>query len=92
MNRRTATVVVCVVDAVACASIALATFLSGSDPATIGLDQAAGIVVIGLFLVTGAPAIVLVRLRRAPMAALVLALAFPALLIALLVVAVVAFA
>ena len=92
MNRRTATVIVCVVDAAACALIALATFLSGSDPATKGLDQTAGIAVIALFLVTGAPAIVLVWLRRAPMAALALALAFPALLIALFVAAVIAFA
>ena len=92
MKLRTATGIVCVVDAAAWALIALATLMSGSDPATLGLDRAAGLVVTVLFLLTGAPAIVLVWLRRAPNTALVLAAAFPGLLIGAFVATVIAFA
>ena len=77
MNRRTTTIAVCLVDAAAWAFVAFAAFTSGSDAATRGLDQGAGLIVTGLFLVTGAPAIALTWMRRAPTAALVLALAFP---------------
>jgi hypothetical protein len=78
-------------DAAAWAVVALAMFFSGSDQATLGLDRTAGMIVTGLFLVTGAPAVALTLLRRAPVAALSLALAFPAVLAAAFVAAVVAF-
>ena len=78
MTLRTATIAMCVVNVVALALVAFATFGSGSDAATRGLDVGAGLVVTALFLVTGAPALVLTWLRRAPRAALILAVAFPA--------------
>jgi hypothetical protein len=77
MNRRIATIVIGLLDALGCAVVAVATYNSGSDPATIGFDCAAGVIVTGLFVVTGLPALVLAYLRRAPKAALALALAFP---------------
>ena len=67
-------------------------FLSGSDPATKGLDRTAGLVVTILWLLTGLPAFVLVLRRRAPKAALLLALAFPAAFVVMFAAAVVAFA
>jgi len=70
---RTVTVAVCVLDAAAWVFVALATFSSGSDPATRGLDQAAGIAVTALFAITGAPALALTVLRRGPRVALTLA-------------------
>ena len=92
MKLRTATIVVGVVDAIAWALVAIATFLSGSDAATKGLDEGAGLIVTALYLVTGAPALALVLLRRAPVTALTLALAFPLGFAALFVAALVAFA
>ena len=92
MKRRTATIIICLVDAAAWAFLAFATFLSGSDAATKGLDEGAGLVVTALFLVTVAPALALALLGRAPTVALVLALAFPTAFAALFVVAVIAFA
>ena len=92
MNRRTATIIVCVVDAAAWVVVAFAAFASSSDAATKGLDQGAGLVVTALFLVTGAPAIALTVLGRAPTAALVFALAFPVAFGAAFVAAVIAFA
>jgi hypothetical protein len=92
MNRRIATIILCLVDAAAWAFVAFAAFTSGSDAATRGLDQGAGLLVTGLFLVTGAPAIALTLMRRAPIAALVLALAFPVAFGAAFVAAVIAFA
>ena len=91
MNRRTATVIVCVVDTAAWVLIAIATVMSGSDPATKGLDEAAGLAATALFLVTGTPALVLVWLRRAPVTALVLALAFPVVLLTMFIAAIMAF-
>ena len=91
MNVRTGTILACAFDAVVCAVGAWVTFGSGSDPATKGLDQTAAIVVTVLFLLTGAPAIALTLLRRAPVAALVLALVFPGALLAAFIAAVVAF-
>lgn len=56
------------------AGLAVANALfSGSDPATRGLDQAAGLLLAGLFLVSGAPALVLAYLNRWLGAALVIA-------------------
>jgi hypothetical protein len=90
MNRRTATLVVAVIDAIAWAVIALAAFMLRSDAATKGLDAAAGWAVTALFLVTGAPALVLAWQQRAPVTALLLALAFPALFAALFIAVLVA--
>lgn len=92
MNRRSATIIVSLLDAVAWVGVAFATFMSGSDAATKGLDQGAGLIVTALFLVTGAPALALALLGRAPVAALVLALAFPVAFAALFVAALMAFA
>jgi len=92
MNRRTATIVVCVIDAAVWAVVAFAAFFSGSDPATKGLDEVAGWVVTALFLISAVPASILVYLRRAPTTALILALAFPAAFALAFVAAVVAFA
>jgi hypothetical protein len=92
MKLRTATIIVCVVDAIAWGFVAIATFMSGSDAATKGLDEGAGLVVTALFLVTGAPALALALLGRAPATALTLALAFPIAFAALFVAALIAFA
>jgi hypothetical protein len=92
MRLRTVTIAVCVLDGVAWVLVAFVTFLSGSDPATKGLDQAAGIAATALFAVTAAPAVVLTAFRRAPRAALVLALGFPGMVALLIVAAIVAFA
>lgn len=91
MNRRAVTVGVALLDAAGCVAVALASYNSGSDPATIGFDQAAGVIVFALFLLTGLPALVLSYLRRAPRTALILALAFPALFAVLFLAAVVIF-
>ncbi|HEV8552284.1 MAG TPA: hypothetical protein VGR65_02710 [Casimicrobiaceae bacterium] len=66
--------------------------MSGSDAATKGLDEGAGLIVTALFFVTGAPALALAVLCRAPKTALTLALAFPAAFAVLFVAAVIAFA
>jgi hypothetical protein len=92
MKLRNATIIVCLVDAAVWVFVAFATFISGSDAATKGLDEGAGLIVTALFLVTGAPALALVLLGRAPKTALTLALAFPAAFAVLFVAAVIAFA
>jgi hypothetical protein len=92
MNLRTATIIVCIVDTAAWIVVLFATIGSGSDAATKGLDQGAGLVVTALFLVTGAPALALTLLGRGPVTALVLSLAFPVLFAAVLVATVIAFA
>ena len=74
-----------------CAVVAVAAYNSGSDPATIGFDYAAGVIVTGLFVVTGLPALIIASLRRAPRTALALALAFPAVFVLLFVVTVIVF-
>ena len=91
VKLRTATIVTCVVDAAVWAAIAWAAYSSGSDQATIGLDRGAGIVVTALFLATAAPAIALTVLKRGPVTALVLALAFPVVFAVAFIAAVVAF-
>jgi hypothetical protein len=91
MNLRTATIIAGLVDAAVWAFVAFAAFTSGSDAATRGLDEGAGLVVTALFLVTGAPALALGLSGRAPRTALTLALAFPAAFAALFVAALVAF-
>ena len=77
MTMRTTTIIACVFNAVVWALFAFEMFLSGSDPATSGLDAAAGYVVTALFLATVVPALALIAFGRAPKAALTLALAFP---------------
>ena len=78
MTFRFATIIVSVLDFVASIFIASATFLSGSDQATKGLDNVAGMAVTALILVTGVPALVLALKARGARTALALALAFPA--------------
>jgi hypothetical protein len=68
--------------------LAIIYFWPGSDPATKGLDRAAAWATTILFVVTGAPALVLAVRGRAPRLALTLALAFPIVSLALLIVAV----
>ena len=78
MNRRAITIAVALLDAAASAVVAVASYTSGSDPATVGFDYAAGVIVGVLFLLTGLPALILSYCKRAPRTALILALAFPA--------------
>lgn len=85
LKTRVAAFIIGALDAVAWALIAMATFLSGSDPATRGLDIAAGIAVTALFLLTGLPARVLSWRDRMPRLALGLALAFPGVFAVLLI-------
>lgn len=92
MKLRTATILVCAGDFAAWAIIAFVTFNSGSDPATRGLDQGAGVFVTALFLVTVVPAVALALSGRAPVTALVLALVFPAGFMVAFVAAIMAFA
>jgi hypothetical protein len=87
---RAATIVIGLLDALACAVVAVDSYNSGSDPATIGFDYAAGEIVTGLFVVTGLPALILASSRRAPRTAL--ALAFPAASVLLFVATVIVFA
>lgn len=84
--------IVCAVDFAAWCAVVLATVMSRSDAATKGLDQAAGLIISALYLVTGAPAITLTLLGRGPRTALLLALAFPGVLVVAFVAAVVALA
>ena len=91
MRLRTVTIAVCLLDALVWAGVALATFCAGSDPATKGLDHAAGVAVTTLFALTTAPALVLTGARRASRTALTLAVTFPALVVLLLVAAIAAF-
>lgn len=78
MNLRIATLIIGAFDMVAWVLLTMGTFLSQSDPATKDLDTLAGIVVTALFLLTGAPALVLAwRAIMLPLG-LALAIAFPA--------------
>jgi hypothetical protein len=92
MNIRIVTIVIGFLDALVSAVIAVASYNSGSDPATIGFDYAAGAIVAVLFAVTGLPALIVAYRRRAPRTALGLALAFPALFVVLFVATVIVFA
>jgi hypothetical protein len=91
MNKRAITIAVALLDAAGCAVVAVASYNSGSDPATIGFDYAAGVIVGVLFLLTGLPALVLAYRRRSRRTALILALAFPAVFAVLFLAAVVIF-
>jgi hypothetical protein len=92
MTIRVATMIIGLLDAAGWIVVAFMTFLSGSDPATKGLDLGAGAVVTALFLVTGAPALVLTGMDRAPRTALMLALGFPAVFVVLFIAVVIALA
>ena len=70
-------------DASAWLFLAALFFMSEADPATRGLDNAAGVAVTGFFLVSAVPALLLAARRRAPRTALLLALAFPGLVLLL---------
>jgi hypothetical protein len=91
MNVRVATIVIGILDALGWAAAAWAYFDSNSDHATIGFDNAAGVIVTGLFVVTAVPALILAGLRRAPRTALALALAFPAVFVLMFAAAVIVF-
>jgi hypothetical protein len=91
VNRQAITVAIALLDAAGCIVVAVAAYNSGSDPATIGFDYAAGVIVSALFLLTGLPALILTYLKRAPRTALILALAFPAIFAILFITAVVIF-
>jgi hypothetical protein len=92
VRLRTATLLVCAVDFAAWVIIGFGTFGSGSDAATRGLDQGAGVLLTALFLGSVVPAVALVLAGRAPVTALVLALAFPAGFVVAFVAALIAFA
>jgi hypothetical protein len=77
LSVRAATLILCLLDAVAWLCLAAAYFMSGSDPATKGFDIAAGTIVTILFVITAVPALLFALLRRLPKTALALALAFP---------------
>ena len=88
MRAWRAALVIAILDSVAWPLIAGAMLLSGSDPATRGLDKFAALAVTVLYVVTGAPALVVLSKTWAPRVALVLALAFPAVFAALFVAAI----
>ena len=69
--------ILCAVDLALWVLILAALLLSGSDPATAGLDTAAAAAVTILFALTALPAFLLARARRALNLSLGLALAFP---------------
>jgi hypothetical protein len=92
MTARIAAMIIGGLDAAAWLLVCAGTFFSQSDPATKGLDNFAGLIVTGLFLVTVAPALLLAWRNRVPRLALALAIGFPAAFAALFIVAVVVFA
>ena len=92
MTARAVALIIGILDAAVWLLVAGAMILSRSDPATKGLDHVAGVAVTVLFLLTAAPALLLIWYARAPRLALALALGFPAAFAALFVAAVVAFA
>lgn len=92
MNARMVALVVGALDTLALLLVAFALFGSGSDPATKGLDAAAGGAVVLLYAITALPALLLAYYRRAPRIALTLALAFPAVFAALFIAVVIAYA
>ena len=91
MTVRSATLLVFGVDAALWVLAAAGLFLSKSDPATKGLDDAAGVLVTALFLVTALPALALALAGRWARIALGLALAFPAGCLLLYAAAIIAF-
>jgi hypothetical protein len=91
-SLRIAIFLLCAFDTLLWLILAGTTFFSQSDPATIGLDHAAGAVVTVLYAATALPALGLAWVRRAPRTSLALAIAFPAIFVLLFIAAIVAFA
>ena len=88
---RTATILICALGALVWLLFSYATLFSGSDPATRGLDVIAGVLMSALFAATIGPSAFLVWKGFAPRAALGLALAYPLILILLVIAAILAF-
>jgi hypothetical protein len=91
MNARSLAFIIAALDTIGLAIAIVPLFTSTSDPATRGLDDAAGLAVVLLYAVTVGPALFLLSYRRAPRTALTLTLVFPAVFAALFLAAVVAF-
>ena len=89
---RVVTVIVCILDMIGWLLGANAYFVSQSDQATAGFDDAAGVIITILFAITVVPAFALVLTGKLPRTALTLALAFPAIFAILFVAAIIAFA
>lgn len=85
MTIRLTAMIIAVLDAVGFGLAAFNLLITDGDPATQGLDQLGGIGITILFVLTGLPALLLAITSRAPRMALGLALAFPAVVLALLV-------
>ena len=83
MNRRGVALSIACLDAAAWLGASFATFFSGSDPATKGLDIVAGLAITLLFALTGLPALILAWRNTRVRLALWLALIFPAVFLAL---------
>jgi hypothetical protein len=83
---RLATLIIALFDTAVFLFAVSVTFFSGSDAATKGLDNAAGWAMVALFALTAAPALVLLWRQRAPRTALAFAIAFPAAIVAFIVV------
>lgn len=92
MRLRAVTLIIAALDAAAALTVSAAMVSSHSDPATKSLDTFAGLAVAVLFLLTGVPALALTWYRRAPRLSLTLALAFPAVFLVLLIIAIAAVA
>ena len=91
MTVRVVTVIVCILDVVGWLLTAIAYFVSQSDQATAGFDDAVGMIITVLFAITVVPAFALVLTRKLPRTALTLALAFPAIFAILFVAVIIAF-
>ncbi len=85
MTTRLTAVVIAVLDAIGWGLAAFNLLIADGDPATRGLDQLGGYAITVLFVLTGLPALVLAVMNRASRVALGLALAFPAILLVLVV-------
>jgi hypothetical protein len=92
VNTRIATLIIGILDTIAWLALVAVTFFSQSDPATKGLDVAAGLLVTALFLFTGLPGLLLAWGAMKLRLALALALAFPAVFAVLFIGVVIAFA
>jgi hypothetical protein len=91
-SLRIATLIIGALNTIAWLVLVAVTFFSQSDPATKGLDMAAGLAVTGLFALTGLPASLLAWRGMKPRLALALALGFPAAFAILFIGVVIAFA
>lgn len=85
MTIRLTAIIIAVLDAVGWGLAAFNLLITDGDPATRGLDQLGGVAISILFVLTGLPALVLAMTNRAQRVSLALALAFPAILLLLVV-------